>query len=240
MNHSAHPIKLITFDLDNTLWDADPVLYKAEAAMRNWMCTHHPELASSLSMSQLMALKTKVLTSHPELKGKVSALRQVVLKRFFLDAGFTEGQADRQAQAAFDVFYQTRQKVELFDDAMPMLKQLSVRFMLGSLTNGNASTELIGIDHLFAFSLNAEDVGREKPAPDMFLKALALSDCLPEQVIHVGDHLEQDIWAAQQLGIRTIWVDRKGDNMPDSIIPDERMAQLSELPDKIDQIASKI
>ena len=33
-------IKLITFDLDDTLWDNVPVIISAEASMREWLAVH--------------------------------------------------------------------------------------------------------------------------------------------------------------------------------------------------------
>jgi putative hydrolase of the HAD superfamily len=240
MSRDFNSIKLITFDLDNTLWDAEPVLYKAEAAMRNWMTSQYPELALPLSKSQMMALKTKVLLAQPALKGKVSAIRKAVLRQFFLESGFSTDLAEEQAQIAFNIFYQARQKVTLFEDALSTLHKLSNYFQLASLTNGNANLNIIGIHSLFAFSLNAEEIGKEKPAPDIFLKALALSNCRPEQVVHVGDHLEQDVWAAQQVGIQAIWFNPNDEMVSGSINPEDRVRSLSELPDKIAQITSKI
>ena len=35
-------ISVITFDLDNTLWDVEPALLRAEEAQRQWLSTHRP------------------------------------------------------------------------------------------------------------------------------------------------------------------------------------------------------
>ena len=37
-------LRLITFDLDDTLWDAPPVLQAAEAALQRWLAEHAPRL----------------------------------------------------------------------------------------------------------------------------------------------------------------------------------------------------
>ena len=39
-------IQLITFDLDDTLWDVTPVMQDAEAALRNWLTLHAPRLGA--------------------------------------------------------------------------------------------------------------------------------------------------------------------------------------------------
>ena len=36
------PISVITFDLDNTLWDVEPALIKAEQAQQDWLLQHRP------------------------------------------------------------------------------------------------------------------------------------------------------------------------------------------------------
>ena len=35
-------IQLITFDLDDTLWDTAPVIVSAEAVLRQWLSEHDP------------------------------------------------------------------------------------------------------------------------------------------------------------------------------------------------------
>ena len=36
-------IRLITFDLDNTLWDIEPIVARAEKSMRDWIRQQHPD-----------------------------------------------------------------------------------------------------------------------------------------------------------------------------------------------------
>ena len=36
-------IRLVTFDLDNTLWDVDTVIHRAEKETRNWIQPRVPE-----------------------------------------------------------------------------------------------------------------------------------------------------------------------------------------------------
>ena len=39
-------IQLITFDLDDTLWDTAPVIVSAEAILRAWLTEHAPNLGA--------------------------------------------------------------------------------------------------------------------------------------------------------------------------------------------------
>jgi len=230
-------IRLITFDLDNTLWDADPVLLYAEKILYEWLQDQHPSISHDLSFKKMMHLKNKVLTLHPHLYGKVSTTRLQVLKQFFLDGGYSLAESENQSQLAFAIFYQARQQVTLFDGAISCLETLRHRYDLASLSNGNADPDIIGLSRFFQFSLNAEEVESPKPAPDIFLKALALSGLKPNQVIHIGDHLQEDIWAAQQVGIASIWANFKGHSPIAERMPDATITSLVQLPDVIEQLA---
>lgn len=50
--------------------------------------------------------------------------------------------------------------------------------------------------------------GRMKPAKDGFRQALALLKASPEQAVMVGDQLFTDVWGANRMGMRSIWVER--------------------------------
>jgi len=245
-------IKLITFDLDNTLWNADPVLIKAEKVLYKWLQEHCPEMASRYSIETMRDYKAAIATDNPALLHRVSALRLEALRRAMLDAGYGECVAEQQAKQAFDVFHAARQQVTLFDHAGPLLKGLSQRYQLAALTNGNADVSIIGLDCYFNFALSADDIGRQKPHPDMFLAALERAEVRANEVIHIGDHPEQDIMGAYHAGLHTIWVnfDEKpwdhrfesggGTALGEEPAPSAVANCLSEIPKLIDQIENSV
>ena len=53
-------IKLLTFDLDNTLWSVDPIIIRAENAMMEWLYEHYPELRFRISLVQFEQYKNKI------------------------------------------------------------------------------------------------------------------------------------------------------------------------------------
>ncbi len=199
-------IKLITFDLDNTLWNADPVLVKAEKVLYNWLQANCPELAARYNMETMRDYKTAIVADNPALLHRVSALRLEALRRAMLDAGYGKCEAELQAKQAFDVFHAARQHVTLFDYADGLLEGLSRRYQLAALTNGNADVSIIGLDRYFNFALSADDIGKQKPHPEMFLAALERAEVNASEVVHIGDHPEQDIVGAYTAGFHTIWV----------------------------------
>jgi FMN phosphatase YigB (HAD superfamily) len=69
-----------------------------------------------------------------------------------------------------------------------------------------------GLAALVDGALSSAEVGRAKPDPLIFERALRLADVAPEDAIHVGDSLEHDVAGARAAGIRPVLVTRGGDS----------------------------
>ena len=52
--------------------------------------------------------------------------------------------------------------------------------------------------------------GAAKPDPAIFRRALELAGAEPAEAVHVGDSLDKDIEGARAVGIRAIFIARKG------------------------------
>ena len=68
-------IKLITFDLDNTLWDVEPVLERAEQAQYQWLQEHRPRLCEQLSLLDLRDFKNNFHRDNPQYDHQIGELR---------------------------------------------------------------------------------------------------------------------------------------------------------------------
>jgi len=207
-------IKLITFDLDNTLWDVDTVVRRAEARMRDWLADHVPEFAERFPPEALAPIRTAVLTAEPALRHDLSRLRETVLFTAIAQCGYGEREARAHAAGAFQVFYAARHDVVFFPGALETLDQLASRYRLAALTNGNADFTRLALDRYFSFGFSAATVGAGKPAPDMFQAALREARAAPHESIHVGDHLIDDIQGASGVGMHTIWVNLRDQPPP--------------------------
>ena len=119
-------IRLITFDLDDTLWSVKPVIVAADKALRAWLANHAPRLGE-LTLERLAQLRGELVQQQPLLDQRVSELRYQVLLRALLQSGYPELEARDVAEQAFQVFLAARQKVELFADVLPTLEQLRDR-----------------------------------------------------------------------------------------------------------------
>ncbi|MCK4774031.1 MAG: HAD-IA family hydrolase [Candidatus Krumholzibacteria bacterium] len=61
------------------------------------------------------------------------------------------------------------------------------------------------LHHMFDFVSTFEDVGERKPSPVPFQRALEYFDVAPSEAIMVGDWPERDITGASKIGMRTVF-----------------------------------
>ena len=223
-------VGLITFDLDDTLWSVKPVIVAADNALRAWLVINATRL-EALTPERMQQLRAEVVQQQPELDRLVSEVRYQVLLRALLQSGYGQHEAQEIAEQAFQVFLAARQNVELFADVLPTLEQLRHRYMLGALSNGNADVRRVGLGEYFSFALNADMLGVAKPEPQVFLAALARAQVSAAQSVHIGDHPQDDIFGAQQVGMRTIWFNPEQKVWTGEREPDAQISQISQLPD---------
>ena len=77
--------------------------------------------------------------------------------------------------------------------------------------------------------LTSAGAGARKPAPAIFEQALALAGAPPEQAIHVGDSLEEDVAGARAAGIEPVLVRRDGGPTVDGVRTISSLAELEGL-----------
>ena len=245
-------IRLLTFDLDDTLWDLRPVLMRADQITFDWLTDHAPALANHFTLEQFREYRLQLALKYPQLQHFISELRLRAQREVLQQSGYSETAAQQLSQQAFEVFMRARHDVNFFESALDVLTQLKKSFVLAAITNGNASPSRLGLDHLFAFTITSENLARPKPHPEPFLAALQQSQCAPAQAIHIGDHVDHDIRGAMQAGLFAIWVNREnaewprtdgprtdgpGTDGPGADMPSAVIRHLSELPDAVRAIA---
>ncbi|MBT4519996.1 MAG: HAD family hydrolase [Halieaceae bacterium] len=234
MNRS---IKVITFDLDNTLWDVTPTLLKAEQAQRDWLLEHRPGAIEQHDHQSLWELKKSVWKRNTHLAHQISKMRIQFLVELQCAAGYSEANAIEGAKQAFQVFLRCRHAVVLYEEALDVLQLLARTYTLGALTNGNADVYKTDAGEYFDFAFLAEELNASKPAPDMFHAALRHSGVSAEQIIHVGDNPDHDIAGAQSVGMHTIWMNSQGEEWSGGDRADREIDNLQQLPEAIEAIA---
>ena len=223
-------IQLITFDLDDTLWEVAPVLENAETALREWLLDAAPRIGTA-GVEQLWRIRAELVEAEPALRHRISELRRRVLLRALCEAGYPEKQARTLAEQAFEVFLAARHQVSLFPEVQPTLEVLANRYQLAVLTNGNADVRRLGLADYFRFALCAEELGVGKPDPLPFREALRRAGVAAHQAVHVGDHPRDDIRGAREAGLRAVWYNPRGLPWPEGEPePDAQISRLDQLP----------
>lgn len=200
-------IRAITLDLDDTLWPVWPTIARAEAALQTWLTRHAPATATLCAApGALREVRLHMNAHRPDLAHDMTALRResirVMLKRSGDDPGL--------AEPAFEVFFDARQRVEFYDDALPALEFLSSRFPVVALSNGNADVKRVGIGRHFCAAFTARTLGVGKPDVRMFHVGARAAGVPPDAVLHVGDDAHLDGVGALNAGMQMAWVNRGG------------------------------
>lgn len=203
-------IQLLTFDLDNTLWETEPVVRAAEQSLLGWLEQQAPRFTQQLDSKARQALRSEVLAAEPELRHRVTALRIAVLEHGLRKAGYSTEQANELALAGFEVFLAARHALTFFPHCESLLEQLSRHYQLATISNGNADVRRLGLEKYFKVIVSADEVGISKPDPAPFLAALERAGVEPQQALHVGDHPVDDIAGARAVGLHTLWFNRLG------------------------------
>jgi len=141
------------------------------------------------------------------------------------------------AAVARDYAARRRERMRLFPDALDCLTDFRRRGVpLALVTNGDAvqqrdKIERHGLARFFDAILIEGEFGVGKPHEAVYRRALQALGAVPTEAWMVGDHLEWDVGAPQQLGLRGVWMDRGGRGLPpdSSVQPHRIIHSLDEL-----------
>ena len=208
-------LRVVSLDLDDTLWDCKQVILKAEAVLREWLQERYPKITEAYSIEEMRAHRFALIDRQPNLKHNLSKLRQVSLEMIASEFNYSP----ELSGPANEVFLEARNRVTLYEDVLPVLEKLAKEYSLIALTNGNADIEKVGLGHLFDKLISAADVGTSKPAPEMFHAISRVSGASIDEIIHVGDDPVHDIQGAHSVGMRCVWVNRDELAWPDEHEP---------------------
>ena len=223
---STGVIRAICFDLDNTLWEIEPVLVRAERILADWLGHRYPRIGARFTPSDVLAVRAALLAEQPHQAHDLSFLRRETIARCAVEVGYTRD----VAQEAFAIWHAARNQVEPYREVIPALEKMKARFRLATLTNGNADLTVIGLAHHFEVTLHAGALGCAKPDPRAYT---ALADALtlkPAEILFVGDEPYADVVGPRAVGMQTVWVNRSGAAWPDALpAADANVADFDEL-----------
>jgi len=200
-------IRAITLDLDDTLWPVWPTIGRAETALQAWLTVHAPSTAVLSGDAELKkAVRADINARHADRAHDLSFLRIQSIRALLHQAG----DPVHLAEPAFEVFFAERQRVDLFDDALPALAFWSQRYPVVALSNGNADVHRVGIGEHFHASVSAQSLGVAKPDLRIFEAGALAAGVQRHEVLHIGDDAHADCVGALAAGMQVVWLNREG------------------------------
>ena len=220
-------IKAVSFDADQTLWDFQKVMRHSLGYVLKILEDEYPVIALKLSIDKMIATRDRVAE---ELKGKTTNLEEVRLEAFKATLAEVAHADDTLAARLNRIYLQHRfEDVELYPDVLPTLTKLRKKYSLGLLSNGNSYPTRCGLDDMFGFVVFSQDIGVDKPSPRFYRIAVEKAGCLKEELLHIGDSLENDVIGARNCGITSVWLNREQMKPETNIEIEYEISSLSEL-----------
>jgi putative hydrolase of the HAD superfamily len=197
-------IKMITFDLDDTLWDNRPTIMKAEIDTRKWIEDKVGEIEWG-DFNDFLNLREDLIKEDKTIEWDISKLRKEIFRKKLWHVT-PEHFRDEIVDKAFEIFIAKRHEIKLFNGVKESLENLSKKYTLGVLTNGNADVYKFDIGRYFNFSISSLEAKDSKPNRAHFDMAISkVNDISFNNILHIGDHQINDILCAHNLGIDTLW-----------------------------------
>ncbi|WP_313752227.1 5-amino-6-(5-phospho-D-ribitylamino)uracil phosphatase YigB [Mixta calida] len=226
------PIKAITFDLDDTLYDNYPVILKTTEESHRFLQAYHPSLRD-FSTEAYQKLRDRLLAEEPGIYHDVTEWRRRTVEQAMLDVGLTLNEAREGSNKVMEVFAHWRSQISVPPETHVALAALAERVPLVAITNGNAEPHLFGLDRYFQFVLRAGPHGRAKPYQDMYHLAAQRLNIAPENILHVGDDLTTDVAGAVRCGMQACWINLREGNLMQihdaRLLPHVEITQLASL-----------
>jgi 2-haloacid dehalogenase len=121
-----------------------------------------------------------------------------------------------------------------FDDTVKALKKLKTKYRLGIISNIDddlfaMSNELLKVE--FDYVITAQQVGAYKPSLRVFDYALGKFDEPKEKILHVAQSLYHDHAPAKEIGLTSVWINRRRLVPGRGATPPAEVAPETEFPD---------
>ncbi len=214
--------RVISLDLDDTLWPVAPVIAAAEETLFAWLQVRCPRAMRGASIDSMRAVRARVAAQFPDQSHDLTFLRSRALAAQLGEESLVE--------EAMEVFLAARNRVEFYADVRPALRRLRASYRLFAVSNGNADLRRCGIADLFDGHVTAIGAGAAKPDPRIFAALEHAAGVSAGEVLHIGDDPLADVHGASRAGMQAVWLNRDLRPWPQALAPPARtISTLAEL-----------
>lgn len=201
------PFHAITLDLDNTLYDNNPIITHAEEKSIIFLKKYHPAL-HKFQINDYYLSRLITLIKEPKIYHDVTHWRWKTIQTILLKSGLNKHKAQLGADQAMDIIIYWRNKINITIKTHNILSALNSKWPLIAITNGNANPIAFGLHKYFYDILIAGKNGRAKPYTDMFYLASKRLGIACKYILHVGDNLITDIQGAIHANMQACWINQ--------------------------------
>ncbi len=196
-------VKVLSFDLDDTLWDNSGVIEKCEQELYNFLCKKHPPFGEHYSKEAMHRVSEQFLAQDVPHFDNMTTLRKAVIEHMLLE---TAGDLNLVNQA-FGVFYYWRNQIQIPEFTYQLLDKLKKQYSLFAVSNGNSNLYWLGLMGYFEKHYIAGVDGRAKPSADMLHKICDLKNIEPQELLHIGDNHDTDIQSSINADCQHLHID---------------------------------
>lgn len=218
-------IKAVLFDLDNTLLNRD-------ASVKKFIDIQYKRLQKYLEHIP----KEKYITRFIELDDRGYVWKDKGYQQLTDELAIVAITWEELFQDYIDNFKYCCVPFKHLIEILKVLKECNIT--LGLITNGYGQFQMhnvkaLNIEKYFDTILISEWEGVKKPNPLIFNRATERLGVKSNQCLFVGDHPVNDVRAAKEIGMKSIW---KMDPQWSQVEADFIIEDLSEIPFIIDQL----
>ena len=202
---NKEPVTDIFFDLDHTLWDFEKnsalafhllfKTYQVDIDILNFLKVYEP-----VNFQYWKLYREEKVSKQDMRRGRLIDTFTKLNKQFPIEF------IDTLAESYIDFLPLNNY---LLEGAAEILDYLHPKYSLHIITNGFEEVQQrkltnSNIHHYFKTVTNSERVGVKKPNPKIFHYALQQAKTTSEKSIMIGDNLEDDIFGAEAVGIKSV------------------------------------
>ena len=188
--------KVLSFDLDNALYDNQPVITHAEQCSSDYLHAEFEKQGKTFKLDTFLSIRHALIEQQNPAFENLSRMRKEALSILCQDLN----NAESIANEAFKRFIKARSLIRVEPEIDAMLAKLSAHYIVVSASNGNCDIASTELGEYFDSRWSATDDLRAKPHPQMLQAICAHYEINPGDLLHIGDSELKDGGCAAAAG----------------------------------------